>query len=127
MKKTLILLLGLLLFSGAVYAERLDIEEKISDVTVKNSINNNPPVVGENKIAIELLDTDGIPITDAEVELYYFMPTMPAMNYTASAGLTEGKYTAVIKLVMPGPWDVDVKFKKPDSEMHKVTVSFDIK
>ncbi len=127
MKKISTLLLGFLVFSGIVYAEALDIEKKIGDITVNISIDNNPPVVGKNNVTIELIDADANPITDAGVELYYFMPTMPAMNYIAPAELTDGKYTAVIKLLMPGAWDVDVTFRRPDSEIQKITVSFDIK
>ena len=56
--------------------------------------------------------------------VYYFMPTMPDMSCETGMELKGERYTAVLKLAMPGPWDVDITFKRPCAEPQKVTVSF---
>lgn len=90
-------------------------------------MDSNPVKVGENNMTIELHDESGKAISDAEVSVYYFMPSMPAMNYEVKALPDGAKYAAVIKVVMPGAWDADIKVKRSGEEMQKATISFDAK
>jgi hypothetical protein len=126
MKKTVVVLMALLVFSSVVYAESLTFETKAGDIAVTVSIDNNPPIVGKNNMNIELRDDQGKAVTDAEIGVYYFMPSMPAMNYKSSAGLKDGVYTAVIKPTMPGKWDVAITVKGK-GEDRKAVISFNAK
>jgi nitrogen fixation protein FixH len=127
MKKTVIIMIGLLLISGVVYAESLSMEKATGDITARISLGSNPPVVGNNSLHVELLDEKGQHVTDAAVEVYYFMPSMPAMNYTSKTDLVENSYVASIKPVMAGKWQVNVKFVRADGKLHEVSFDFDAK
>ncbi|MEC4685568.1 MAG: FixH family protein [Nitrospirota bacterium] len=127
MKKILFVLLGLFFMSGVVYATGSDMVKKAGDVTVKVSVGKDAPVVGENSISVELLNAEKGSITDAEVELAYFMPAMPAMKYETSAIQKGNTYTAVLGLAMAGQWNVDVRFKRPGRKFEKITFSINAK
>lgn len=127
MKKTLILLASFLLFIGAAYAGNFSAVKKAGDVMVKVSIDNNPLSVGTNNAFIELDDGTGQTITNAEVKVYYFMTSMPAMNYEIEATMKGNKYVAVIKPTMPGAWDADIKVKVAGGDQQKATISFEAK
>jgi nitrogen fixation protein FixH len=126
MKKAVIVLMALMVFSSVVYAGSLTSETKAGDIAVDVSVDNNPLIVGKNNMNIKLRDDQGKAVTDAEIGIYYFMPSMRAMNYTTSAELKDGVYTAVIKPTMPGKWDVDITVKGKGAD-RKATISFDAK
>jgi len=116
-----------LLVAGVAYANHFNVVKKAGDVTVKVVIDGDPIKVGDNKLAIELLDSNGKSITDADVTVYYFMPSMPAMNYETQATSDGVKYAAVINPVMPGEWDADIKVKRNGGDVQKATISFGVK
>jgi hypothetical protein len=114
MKKIFFVFFGLFFLSAVVYATGFDMVKKAGDVTVKVSIEKVVPVVGKNNISVELLNAREGSMTDAEVELSYFIPVMPAMKYETAAIQKGSTYTAVLGLAMAGQWNVDVRFKRPD-------------
>ena len=127
MKRVFVAVIALLLVAGVAYANHFNVVKKAGDVTVKVVIDGDPIKVGDNKLAIELLDSNGKSITDADVTVYYFMPSMPAMNYETQATSDGVKYAAVINPVMPGEWDADIKVKRNGGDVQKATISFGVK
>jgi hypothetical protein len=78
------------------------------------AVNRNPPVLGDNEIRIEIKDSQGNPVLDAEVLVNYYMPPMPnmaPMNYTIPAPLKGKEYRAVMDLIMTGPWNIVIRAK----------------
>jgi hypothetical protein len=127
MKKIIIIVTAFLILTGTGYAGQLNIEGSADGLTVRISVENKPLKVGENAMAIVLLDEDGGNISDAEVSVYYFMPVMPAMNYEAIATPEDDNYTAIIKPTMPGEWEAVINVKKGEGEAQKVTINFKAK
>ncbi len=127
MKKVVIMLAALFVLAGAAYAGHGHAVNKSGEVTIRTSIGSDPLKVGNNNITIELMDKNGHVITGADVVVYYFMPSMPAMNYEVKASPKRKKYAAVIKPTMPGAWDVDIKVVKDGKDIQKVTISFKAK
>ena len=124
-KKIIIVLSAVLMLAGVGHAGNFDSIKQAGDITIKATIDSNPLKVGDNALTIELIDKSGKVITDAEVDVYYFMPSMPAMNYEVRAAVKGKKYAAVIKPTMPGAWDADIRFRVPGGDMQKVTISFE--
>jgi nitrogen fixation protein FixH len=116
-----------LLVIGVAYAHNFNAVTKAGEVTVNVLVDNEFLKVGNNNVTIELADVKGKAIIDADVALYYFMPSMPAMNYEVQASSDGTKYVAVIKPVMPGAWDLDIKVKRSGGDVQKATISFDAK
>jgi hypothetical protein len=85
------------------------VRKKAGDLVFDIAINRNPPVLGDNEIRIEIRDSQGSPVLDAEVLVNYYMPPMPnmaPMNYTIPAPLKGKEYCATMDLIMTGPWNI---------------------
>ncbi|KJR42601.1 hypothetical protein MCHI_001483 [Candidatus Magnetoovum chiemensis] len=129
MKKYAVLLLMLLLTVSAGYAKEFEIEKMAGEYKVEVKIANDPPVVGKNKVEVEIKDKTGDYVKDARVRVDYSMPPMPGMppgDYKAEATLEGEKYVAAMELTMAGSWNVTVKFKTTaDKNINKITFSID--
>jgi Cu(I)/Ag(I) efflux system membrane fusion protein len=75
--------------------------------------------VGKNEVKLSLTDKDGNPIQDANVDVRFYMPPMPAMGMPAMNVSAEGKlskdglYTADVDIPMSGSWQVKVTVSRP--------------
>jgi hypothetical protein len=115
MKKVLIGVLMVVLAFGVAMAKDYEVKKKAGDFDVEVRIDKNPPVVGDNNIAIEVRDAAGKNIVDAKVVVDYSMPAMPgmpAMNYKTDAELKSSVYKATMNLSMSGSWNIAVKITK---------------
>jgi hypothetical protein len=126
MKKTLILLAGILLIVSS-YAYGFNAEFESDALKIRTVSESSTLAVGENPVYIEIRDSAGRYIKDMEVDVYYFMPSMPAMNDEAKSSLNGSRYAAVIKPVMPGEWTADITLKKTGEVIKKVSVNFNVK
>ncbi len=115
MKKVLLAVLMVVLAFGVAMAKDYEVKKKAGDFDVEVSIDKNPPVVGDNTIAIEVRDAAGKNVTDAKVVVDYSMPAMtgmPAMNYKTDAELKGKTYKAIMNLSMSGSWNIAIKITK---------------
>ena len=115
MKKLTIIIMILFLAVGIAYAKDYEVKKKAGEYDVEVKIDKNPPVVGDNNIAIEIKDPSGKYVTDAKVKVDYSMPAMPgmpAMNYKTDAELKGNEYKAKMNLSMSGSWNIAVKITK---------------
>ncbi|MEJ2695742.1 MAG: FixH family protein [Candidatus Sulfobium sp.] len=113
----------LLLAAGVAYANDYSAGKKVGPYDVILKIDHTPAVVGVNKVTFDIRK-DTSPVNNLDPELYYFMPAMPAMNYTAHAIRKGDVYSASIKPTMPGQWTLRVKIKGPDGKVHTGTFEF---
>lgn len=115
MKKIMMLFMGLALVAGPVYGKELATFKGAGDVMIKVSLLNDPPVVGKNKVKIEVMDADGKRVTDAKVRVYYSMVPMKGMTpmeYKARAKLDGDGYIASLDIMMKGRWEMRFKVKR---------------
>ena len=95
-----------------LFSKDLELTTKIKGLEVKITLDKNPPILGDNKIEIEILDASGDMVTDANVLVNYYMPPMPRMapmNYKTKTELKKNKYTAEMDFIMEGPWILAIK------------------
>jgi len=114
MRKILVCVVVMILMAGMVYAKNYEVVKKAGSFDVEVSIDRNPPVVGDNNIAIGVKES-GKAVTDAKVVVDYSMPAMPgmpAMNYKAETELKGSVYKGTINFSMSGAWNIAVKIKK---------------
>ncbi len=117
MKKTAVFAVILFLIAGIAYAKEFKVKKAEGLYDVEANIDNNPPIVGNNNISIEIKDKSGKYVTDAKVAVEYTMPAMPgmpAMHYKEEAVVSGNTYKAVMNLSMAGSWNIEVKIKKDD-------------
>ncbi len=117
----------ILLFAGKAMADGFKSQQTVDGLTVIAEIHSNPPAAGKNHISIKVLDAKKKAVTDAKVELHYFMPMMPKMGYDVVADLHGDSYGAMIDLIMAGGWQVDVKVTPPGNDVKKVSFTFEAK
>lgn len=81
-------------------------------------VKSEPARTGDNAIEVHIRDTDGRPVTDADVLVRLSMPPMPSMNMPAmqtDARLmpaSDGNYTGHASISMAGRWTVTVTARR---------------
>jgi len=126
MTKWVAIILFLFLVVGAAFAKGYETKRRIGDYEAKVTIDRSPPIVGDNKIEIEIKDAGGRNIADAKVLVNYYMPPMPRMapmSYITDAKLKGEKYRATMNFIMSGPWIIAIKI---DHEGKRKTVKFNV-
>ena len=115
MKKVFVFAVVILLIAGLGYAKDYEVKKKAGEYNVVVKLDKNPPVVGDNNVSIEVMDSSGHHARDAKVIVDYSMPAMPgmpAMNYKTDAELKGDEYKAKMNLSMSGSWNVAVKITR---------------
>ncbi|MDD5243723.1 MAG: FixH family protein [Syntrophorhabdaceae bacterium] len=85
---------------------------KVNNYTVNVAIDRNPPIVGKNEIRIDIKDLSERYVTKVPVTVNYYMPPMPGMppmNYTVKAPPDGSGYSAIMDLIMTGPWIIVIR------------------
>jgi hypothetical protein len=126
MKRILTVVAMVLLVAGVAYAKSYESSKKAGIYQVTLKMQSDPVPVSENNATIEVKKASD-DVAGAYVELYYFMESMPAMNYTAKAEPKGVAYGAAIKPTMPGEWKVEVRVKGSDGKVHKAVFEFTAK
>lgn len=117
MKRVTLFLAAMVLLAGSIsaYAGNYEITKKAGEYTVMVTIDKNPPVTGNNNVAVGIKDGAGKDVTDATVAIDYGMPAMPgmpAMNYKSGTSLKNNRYVATVNFSMSGPWAVTIKITR---------------
>jgi len=102
-------------FSAALPAKDLELKKRAGDYEITVRIDKNPPILGVNRIEVEVEGPSGEPVTDAKVLINYYMPPMPRMapmNYRVEARRKGDRYEGKMKLIMAGPWIIAVKITR---------------
>jgi hypothetical protein len=98
------------------------------DVTVTLSAGSYPLVKGDNTLSVKLADSSGKPVTDAKVDVRYYMPPMPGMapmEYTTQAMPSGNTYAFKANIPMEGGWRVDVTTNRGGTALPTVTFNVD--
>ncbi len=115
MKKVTVIWAILFLAFGLAYAKNYEMVKKAGNYTVRVIMDKNPPIAGENNVAISIQDAAGAEIVDAAVIVEYSMPAMPgmpAMNYKTKTDTKNKKYMATVDFSMSGAWNINVKITR---------------
>jgi Cu(I)/Ag(I) efflux system membrane fusion protein len=98
------------------------------DIKISLSTNPDPPRSGKTIFKFKLTNSEGEPITDAQVKFTIIMPAMPGMPEMRSAGDAKhaggGVYTGELNIPMSGSWTLAVGATVPGKP--PVNESFDI-
>ncbi len=84
---------------------------------VRLTVDPDPPVVGENRLRVQVADEAGRPVDAAQVQLTFDMPAMGSMAEMRGGGesraLGGGRYDVAYQLPMQGDWEVTVDVAPP--------------
>jgi Cu(I)/Ag(I) efflux system membrane fusion protein len=77
-------------------------------LSLQVSVDPDPPVVGDNRLLVEVRDAAGQPVDGAKLDFLYDMPAMGAMPEMKGGGtvktLGDGRYEIAYPLAMNGDW-----------------------
>ncbi len=129
MKRVMLVFVVLALMVGTAWGKNYEVTKKVDNYIVKIEIDKNPPIVGNNNMAITIKDGSGKNITDAKVKVEYSMPPMsgmPAMSYKSDAALQGNEYKGKMNFSMAGSWNVEVQIAQAQ-KVKKVKLNVDVK
>ncbi|MFA4915783.1 MAG: FixH family protein [Syntrophales bacterium] len=110
-------------------AKGYEVTKLAGEYNVAITLDKNPPVAGENQMAVVVKDSSGRSVTDAKVKVDYSMPAMPGMpaaNYSADVPLQGTEYKTTINLSMAGAWNIAVNIFRND-KTETVNFSVDVR
>ena len=81
---------------------------------------------GNNHMSI-MLEQNGKPVKNADVNIKFSMPSMPGMDFTQHAKIHGNMYNTKINFSMMGEWAYELMFKTSDGHMHTTKGSVNLK
>ena len=129
MKKFAAVVIILLFAAGVVYARDYEVTKKAGAYQATVRIDKNPPITGDNGMAVKIKDASGRDVTDAAVKVEYSMPAMPgmpAMTYKANAALSGTEYRTKVNFPMSGAWNVSLKITRGGKPLPSVRFNVDV-
>ena len=130
MKQFLTFITILMLTAGLCRAEGFEITGKAKTCTAKVTFLEGQPVKGSNRVRIDIIDASSRHVKDAQVEIEYFMPSLPGkppmMDYHVTAKRVGAAYEAFLKLDMTGEWKMVLSITRT-KRTEKATVGFVIR
>jgi hypothetical protein len=126
MKRLTVVMVLVFMMTGVAFAKDYEANKKTGELDITMAIDKNPPIVGDNAVAVTVKDLAGKAITDAKVVIDYSMPAMPgmpAMKYASDAPFKGDAYKATVNLSMAGAWNFAVKITRGSQTS---TVNFNV-
>jgi hypothetical protein len=102
-------------------------QKTADDLKVTLSIDRYPLVKGDNTLILKVADAAGKAVTDATVNVRYYMPPMPGMapmEFNTQAVLKGDRYSFSANVPMEGGWKAEAAIARPGKP--SVTAIFNI-
>lgn len=103
-------------------------QKTVEDLKITLSVAKYPLIKGDNVISVAVADTTGKAVTDAAVNVRYYMPPMPGMapmDYNAQGVLKGSAYAISANIPMEGGWKVEVSVVRPGKPAVLATFNLD--
>ncbi|MGH9465551.1 MAG: FixH family protein, partial [Thermoanaerobaculia bacterium] len=102
------LLAGLAVLTAACGRRQAPVATRAGDLRLEAALRPDPPRQEDNRLELTVLDREGRPVDDAQVEVTASMPSMawvPGMRGRAEVTPEgQGRYRAEFDVVMGGTW-----------------------
>jgi len=101
--------------------------KQIGDLTVWLSAPAKSPVRGQNALEALVVDGSGAPVTDAQVSFDIDMTNMShGKNVTPASYVADGRYSADVSFMMPGPWRLIVAVQRAGKQVGNARYDFNV-
>ncbi|HEX2967160.1 MAG TPA: FixH family protein [Syntrophorhabdaceae bacterium] len=115
MKTACTALLVFLIMTVGTYvysADRFRLTGRAGEYSLTITFDKSQPATGRNRMYIEVVDTSQKSVTNAAIQVHYYMPSLPGkqpmMENTTNAKRSGAGYEADLYLDMKGEWKVDI-------------------
>jgi hypothetical protein len=105
-------------------------QKTADDLTVKLSVGSYPLVKGDNTLTVKAADLTGKAVTDAQVNVRFYMPPMPGMapmELNAQAMHKGNVYAFSVNPPMEGGWKAEVSIARPGKPAVTATFNLDVR
>ncbi len=103
-------------------------EKSAGGMTMTLKAERYPLVKGDNTLSLKVADQSGKAVTDAKVDVRFYMPPMPGMapmDSTTQAMLKGDMYMATINAPMEGGWKAEVTITQSGKQPVTSTYNLD--
>lgn len=123
---TFVILLSFVVLGGC--SKGYESQKNSGGMNIALKAENYPLVKGDNVMSIKVTDASGAPVTDAKVDVRFYMPPMPGMapmDFTTQAVLKGDKYAFTGNAPMEGGWKAEVTVAAPGKQPATTTFNLD--
>jgi len=109
-------------------AKGYETQKSVGDLKITLSVERYPLIKGDNALIILVTDPAGKAVTDAVVNVRYYMPPMPGMapmDYNTQAILKGDRYAFIANMPMEGGWKTEVSVTRPGKAAISATFNVD--
>jgi hypothetical protein len=129
MRKLVIVLSVVLSLAAAAGCSKGYVSEKnTGGMTLTLKAERYPLVKGDNTVTVKVADQSGKAVTDAKMDIRFYMPPMPGMapmDSTTQAVLRGDAYMATVNAPMEGGWKAEVTVTQPGKQPVTATYNLD--
>jgi len=86
-------------------------QKKVGDLGITLKVDRYPLVKGDNTLSVQVAEQSGKAVTDATINVRYYMPPMSGMapmEFNTQAAPKGDSYSFAANIPMEGGWKVDV-------------------
>ncbi|HXY54227.1 MAG TPA: FixH family protein [Nitrospirota bacterium] len=103
-------------------------QKTVDDLKITLFVQRYPLVKGDNTLNVKMEDSTGKAVTDAAVNVRYYMPTMPGMapmDFNTQAVPKGGLFSFSANVPMEGGWKTEVSVARPGKPAVMATFNLD--
>ncbi|HTP05587.1 MAG TPA: FixH family protein [Nitrospirota bacterium] len=130
MKKKLFVIVVCLVSVGMLFgcSKGYESQKTADDLKITLSVDRYPLIKGDNALSLKVADAAGKAVTDAAVNVRYFMPAMPGMapmDFNTQAVLKGDRYAFSANVLMEGGWKAEVSVMRQGKPASTATFNLD--
>ena len=129
----MVVLTGVLLVSIVVVggcSKGYETKKAADDLSITLKADRYPLIKGDNSLSVNVADTAGNAVTDAAVQVRYYMPPMPGMapmEFNSQAAPKGNRYSFTANIPMEGGWKIDATVTQPGKAAVTATFNVDVR
>jgi len=129
-KKKLFVIVVCLVSVGMLFgcSKGYESQKTADDLKITLSVDRYPLIKGDNALSLKVADAAGKAVTDAAVNVRYFMPAMPGMapmDFNTQAVLKGDRYAFSANVLMEGGWKAEVSVMRQGKPASRATFNLD--
>jgi hypothetical protein len=122
----LVFLLSVAVFGGC--SKGYESQKNADGLNITLRANRYPLVKGDNNLSVTVKDSSGKKVTEAKVDIRFYMPPMPGMAPMESSiqpQLKGSEYPFTVNVAMEGGWKIDATVTLPGKTPTSATFNVD--
>ncbi len=132
MKKQVLVVLVFVVFAfvlgGWSWSKGYETQKKAGGLSIALTADRYPLVKGDNNLNLNVTDSSGKAVTDAKVDIRFYMPPMPGMapmEDRIQPKQNGNDYSFRVNPAMEGGWKIDATVEQPGKTTATVTFNLD--